>query len=222
MTIRIEKYPSFSLRQIEALSVDDVPYVDSTDFYRVELPAHPNNVVEMEKKGYVFADRTLGVEISLKRSKIDYQKLVRFSISNGNADDDVIRQIAFDSFPSDRRFHVNSVQDLNVATQIIDKWIYDLTTIYVCLHKDETVGFLDLEPYGENDRFIHLAAVKERYRAAGAAVSLYAFGIQKAKEMGCEKVYGRVSSSNTAVMNLYSFLGGIFNNPIDVFVRNED
>ena len=84
------------------------------------------------------------------------------------------------------------------------------------------MGFLDLESYGEKNCFIHLAAVKERYRAAGAAVSLYAYAILVAQGRSYEKVYGRISSANTAVMNLYSLLGGTFNNPVDVFVRNEE
>jgi hypothetical protein len=42
-----------------------------------------------------------------------------------------------------------------------------------------------------------------------------------AKEIGFQLVCGRISTSNTAIMNLYVQLGGVFMKPVDVFVRNE-
>lgn len=221
MKLEIEEYPGFKLKRIEATSVDDVPFADSREYSRVEIPFNPKNISEMGKKGYIFADRTIGVEISLKRSKIDYQRMIRFEIKRVNSNNDAIQQIALKSFPADRRFHIRPIPDQCVADSIIRKWIGSLSEIYACIHKEQIVGFLDLESFGEKNCFIHLAAVREKYRATGAAVSLYAYAALVAKEKSCEKVCGRISSSNTAVMNLYALLGGIFGSPMDIFVRSE-
>lgn len=215
------EYPGFSLCLISGDVAEDIPEATDDKLYRIELPYNSNNYVEMANKGYIFVDRTLAVAINLKRNETDYLKMVRFEIRPISEINDEIRKIAFSSFPSDRRFHVRPATDHRIAESIISKWLDELTEVYVCIHKDQIVGFLDLEPYGDKDCFIHLAAVTERYRAAGAAVALYAFAVQKAKEKGCEKIHGRISSGNTAVMNLYARLGGVFSDPIDVFVRKE-
>ena len=210
----------FPLRLIEAESFEEVPEAQKDSYYRVEIPSNPANIIAMEKKGYLFVERTIGVAINLKNS-VDYQKMIRFDIRRETVPNEAVLNIALDSFPSDRRFHVRAVPDASVAAPIITDWVKNLTDIYVCLHKDQIVGFLDLEPYGKNDLFIHLAAVQERYRAAGAAVSLYAYAVQQAKERCADRLCGRISSMNTAVMNLYARLGGTFAEPRDVFVRNE-
>ena len=221
MKSEVLEYQGFSLCKITGSEAADIPEATSDKYYRIELPYKSTNYEEMANKGYAFVDRTLGVAINLKRNETDYAKMVRFEIKHVPEINDEIRGIALHSFPNDRRFHIRPVPDGQIAAIIINRWLDELSEVYVCTHKDQIVGFLDLEPYGEKDCFIHLAAVTERYRAAGAAVSLYAFAIQKAKEKGCEKIHGRISSGNTAVMNLYAKLGGVFSDPVDVFVRNE-
>lgn len=221
MKLDVLKYPEFILNHVKAESSDDIPSLGDEGFTRVELPYHPDNVVKMAEKGYVFADRTLGAVISLKRKDIDYQRLIRFEVRREEASHEDILDIALNSFPWDRRFHVSRNIDDRVAEPIIRNWVENLSEVYVCAYKDQIVGFLDLEPYGETDCFIHLAAVRKEYRAVGAAASLYAYAILAAREKGCERVVGRISSGNTAVMNLYARLGGVIGDPIDVFVKDE-
>lgn len=221
MKTDITKYNDFELCNITGETAEEIPRPNGSSYYRVELPYNPNNYAVMSEKGYLFADRTIGVSISLRKNDIDYSKMIRFDISEASDSRDSILDIALRSFTFDRRFHVKSIPDDAVAAKIIEGWVESLSQPYVCIHKDEVVGFLDLEPFGEKDCFIHLAAVKERYRAAGAAVSLYAYAILKAKEKECDKICGRISSGNIAVMNLYARLGGVFSDPLDVFVRNE-
>ncbi len=221
MISSIVDYPDFVLCNYAGNKADEISEPEVDKFYRVELPYSPQNYVQMANKGYLYVERTLGVTINLKKNDIDFSKMVRFDIRPLEGGKESILDIALNSFPFDRRFHVRPLPDDAVAGAIICKWVDELSEIYVCIHKDDVVGFLDLEPYGDNGCFIHLAAVKERYRAAGAAVSLYAFAVTKAKEKGCEKLCGRISSGNTAVMNLYARLGGVFSDPVDIFVRNE-
>ena len=221
MNSRIRKYPGFSLCLIEATSADEVPEASADKLYRIEIPYHRDNINTMLKKGYLFADRTIGVTVNLRSDSIEYQKMIRFDIRPAEVAKDDILRIALSSFLFDSRFHVRTVQDNDTANEIISSWVDELSNTYVCIHKERIVGFLDLEPYGDRDCFVWLAAVEERYRAAGAAVSMYAKAVLIAKENGYEKLYGRISSGNTAVMNLYASLGGRFSDSRDVFVRNE-
>lgn len=221
MNSKIIEYPSFSICLIEAASADEIPEASADKLYRIEIPYHRDNINTMIKKGYLFADRTIGVTVNLRNDSIEYKKMIRFDIRPACAEEDDILRIALTSFPFDSRFHVRPVQDDNIASEIICSWVDNMSGTYVCVHKGQIVGFLDLEPYGDRDCFVWLAAVKERYRAAGAAVSMYAKAVLVAKEKGYEKLHGRISSGNTAVMNLYASLGGTFSEPWDVFVRNE-
>ena len=176
MQCSVISYPSFDLELIEAETAAMVPEASRISYRRVELPYAANNAAVMNDKGYVFSDRTLGVAVSLRNIAIDYQRLIRFDTrrAEGERDKEEILQIALNSFPSDSRFHVRPVPDEDTAAAIIRGWVDKLSEPYVCLHKGQIVGFLDLEPFREKDLFVHLAAVQERYRAAGAEVSLYA------------------------------------------------
>jgi len=65
----------------------------------------------------------------------------------------------------------------------------------------------------------HLVAVEEKYRLSGAALGLYAKGIEVARERGYQKLVGRISSQNVAVMNIYAMFGAQFGDPQDIFFR---
>ena len=65
----------------------------------------------------------------------------------------------------------------------------------------------------------HLVAVEEKYRLTGAALGLYAKGIEVARERGYQKLVGRISSQNVAVMNVYAMFGAQFSEPQDVFLK---
>lgn len=220
MIFEKQSYLSFDLTQIRAESPAEVPSISG--LVRVELPSAASNFTAMKIRGFSFGDRTLGVAISIKRMDLDLDRMIRFDIHQAREEDmKAVLQIALASFPTDRRFHVKPYPDQKVADEIIRKWVEELTNVYVCIYKDTVIGFLDLEPIGEQDCFIHLAAVTEKYRATGAALSLYAYAIRAARDAGKAKVLGRISSANTAIMNLYSRLGGSFSDPIDVFLKDE-
>ena len=70
--------------------------------------------------------------------------------------------------------------------------------------------------------FVHLAAVEEKYRMTGAAMALYANACKIAKERGYKKLEGRVSTQNTAVMNVYAAFGATFSEPQDIFIKEGD
>ncbi len=221
MKCSVLEYPNFTLNLIRGGSVEEVPVADPRAYSRVEIPYNPDNLIGMAKKGYVFSDRTLGVAINLAKVDVDFQKMIRFDMQRLSDSTDEVLDIALHNFSMDSRFYIRSEPDKLTAEAIICSWMKDLSELYSCIHKEKTVGFLDLEPFDGNNCFIHLAAVREDYRATGAAASLYAFAIHTAKTRGCSRIYGRVSTRNTSVMNLYARFGGIFSEPMDVYVRDE-
>lgn len=210
-------YGDIRLLDIECTEPQDWDVGDATHL-RVSLPASRQTEQAMRSADFIWADRTLDVAINLSRSELDFGSLIRLQpVLTAERRDEVL-EIAKESFPQDSRFHIGALPDQTIADRVLAEWVRALPEYYLCEYKDVAVGFLAL--CGEGDeRFVYLAAVLERYRRAGAALSLYAAAARDCKASGVHMLKGRVSSANTAVMNLYTFLGGSFSNPLDVFLK---
>lgn len=185
------------------------------------IPANADNEINMQKDGYFFADRTLHASINLSRFTIDTKKLIRLNIVSTKEHKEEIFEVARKSFPYDRRFHLAPETDNKAAEIEIKKWVENLDDVLVCFYKDSVIGFLALKETDSETLFVHLAAVDEKYRLTGAAMSLYARAVEIAKEKGYKKLDGRISSQNTAVMNLYAYLGASFSDPEDIFIKGK-
>lgn len=209
------KYQNIRLLNIEC----DQPYdwgAEDVTHIRVRMPVDAAHRSEMLCRGFTYVDRMLDVSVNLTRSKLDFAALVRMQPVLTSQRRDEIYEIARQSFPTDSRFHLNCTPNQEVADVVLRSWVNALSEYYLCEHRGEAVGFLALT--GEGDRrFVHLAAVLERYRTTGAALSLYAAAARDCKAAGIRVLNGRISTSNPAVMNLYAFLGGNFSNPTDVY-----
>ena len=212
-------------RQYGAVRLLDIectkPYtwnVEDATHVRVSIPPTYDNTIEMLEKGFFLADRTLDVSINLARSSIDYKRYIRVAPTLTSGRNNEVLEIARQSFPTDRRFNLSYRPDPCVAEAVLSCWIKELDQYYLSEIKGKTVGFLALTGDGES-RFIHLAAVLARYRPSGAGVSLYAAAARDCKDAGVRFLEGRISSANTAVMNLYSLLGASFSNPLDVYLK---
>lgn len=186
-----------------------------------KMPANADNEINMQKDGYFFADRTLHASINLSRFTIDTKKLIRLNIVSTKEHKEEIFEVARKSFPYDRRFHLAPETDNKAAEIEIKKWVENLDDVLVCFYKDSVIGFLALKETDSETLFVHLAAVDEKYRLTGAAMSLYARAVEIAKEKGYKKLEGRISSQNTAVMNLYAYLGASFSDPEDIFIKGK-
>ena len=99
------------------------------------------------------------------------------------------------------------------------EWVVSLAAVLACFFSEKLVDFLALVRNPEDSLFLHLAAVKERCRRAGAAMSLYARAYRVTAKRGFRRLEGRISSQNTAVMNLYAAFRDIFSDPIDIFLK---
>lgn len=192
-----------------------------TDGYIV-APTDAANEIRMQRNGFFFADRTVKTTIGLSKIAVDLDRFIRLPIiETTDFKDDVLR-IAVASFAYDRRFHVLPDCSTDVSSVVLKKWVEELDSFFVALFKERPVGFLALKETAPDTVFVHLAAVEEKYRMTGAAMALYANACKIAKERGYKKLEGRVSTQNTAVMNVYTAFGAIFSDPRDIFIKKED
>lgn len=192
-----------------------------TDGYIV-APADAGNEIRMQRNAFFFADRTVKTTISLPKITVDLDRFIRLPIvETAEYKNDILR-IAVASFAYDRRFHVQPDLNAEVAAEVLKQWVGDLDTVFVALFKEQPVGFLALKETAADTLFVHLAAVEEKYRMTGAAMALYANACKIAKERGYKKLEGRVSTQNTAVMNVYAAFGATFSDPQDIFIKEGD
>jgi GNAT superfamily N-acetyltransferase len=182
---------------------------------RVVLPSCADAEVEMQRRGFVFVDRTLNVSIPLSKVTIDLKRFQRMPIVETRDYKEDIFRIAHESFTRDRRFHVAPKCNQDISAAVLRQWVDELGPTFVCLYHDKPIGFLNLM-----DNFVHLAAVEAKYRVTGAAMGLYAKAIEVARERGFKTLEGRISSLNTPVMNVYATFGAQFSEPQDVFLKD--
>ncbi len=192
-----------------------------TDKYIV-APTDAANEIHMQRNGFFFADRTVKTTISLSKIAVDLDKLIRLPIMETTDFKDDVLRIAVASFAYDRRFHVQPDCSADVSGVVLKRWVEELDTVFVALFKEQPVGFLALKETAPDTVFVHLAAVEEKYRMTGAAMALYANACKAAKERGYKKLEGRVSTQNTAVMNVYTAFGATFSEPQDIFIKKEN
>lgn len=214
----IKHYDDVILADIIANNPDDFG-VSEVDLVRVILPTSADFEYEMAKKGYYWADRTLQTTISLNKLPVDVEKFVRLPIDETDKYKDEILKIAVASFSYDRRFHITPKCSSVIAAKVLRCWVNELGKTLVCLYKDKVIGFLSLKEAATDTLFVHLAAVDEKYRMSGAAMALYAKACLIAKERGYKKLEGRISSQNTAVMNVYAAFGATFSQPQDIYLK---
>ena len=188
--------------------------INGRRYEREVLPSCANTEFDMIQKGWYFADRTLKVSIPLAKVSDDLKRLQRIPVVESDAYRDEIFRIAHESFTRDRRFHVAPKCDQAISAVVLRKWVDELGPSLVSLYHDKPIGFLNLQ-----ENVVYLAAVEAKYRVTGAAMGLYVRAIEVARKRGFKTLEGRVSSLNTAVMNLYTYFGGQFSEPEDVFLK---
>ena len=205
------------------IEADTADVVSKGDIVKVSLPPNNESEILMFNKGFRLVERTVQTSIQIAKVDFNFDKLIRLNVEETTDYKKEIENIALKSFPSDRRFHLRiNYDDQDLFRLIMKEWIDNLDSVLVAKFKDTVVGFLALKETAEDTLFVHLAAVDEKYRLTGAAMSLYSKAVQIAKDKGYKTLEGRISTRNTAVMNLYSYFGAHFENPIDIYLREYD
>lgn len=205
---------------ITVLETENIDDIEQADIIKIVLPSSVENEILVKEKGFTFADRTIQTSIQVSKLDLNFDKLIRLTVEETTEHKKEIEEIALKSFPYDRRFHLRlNYNDDELFKQIIKEWVNDLDNVLVAKYKDTVVGFLALKQTEKDTLFVHFAAVDEKYRLTGAAMSLYSRAVQIAKERGYKKLDGRISTKNTAVMNLYSYFDAHFENPMDIYIK---
>ena len=168
--------------------------------------------------GYAFADRTLQTTIPLKTDS-DFQKFCRIPLEKINQPSSRIDDIACNSFLADSRFFLTFPPNKEDQIILIRDYVNQMKPFYICKYKDEIIGFIELIETDEKTAEIRFAAVDEKYRRTGAAMSLYAGSANLYRQKGYKKLIGRISSKNVAVMNVYASLGATFSNSKDIYMK---
>lgn len=198
----------------------------NADLIRVEIPSNSDDIVFLQKRGFFFADRTIGVSISLNKINVDLDRCIRVeTILESSLSVQVkekILKIAVDSFLYDRRFNLRLKCSKDISNKVISEYIKEIDHCFLAYYKGEIIGFLYLKEIDEECYFVELAAVAQKYRITGAALSLYASAVKWGKENRVKVISGRVSTQNSAVMNLYNFFGGTYFDPHDVFIKENN
>ena len=165
----------------------------------------------LREKNFVFVDRTIQATIPLK---IDFKKFCRLEIELAEPNER-IHDIAKKSFVNDARFF-NTVPP-RMDEKLFEEYFAEMKSCYICRVKDDIAGFIEVvEKNLEGE--IRLAAVDEKFRLSGAALSLYAGAADLLQQKNFKKLVGRISTKNMAVMNLYATLGANFSRPQDVYI----
>ena len=171
----------------------------------------------LRQKNFVFIDRTIQATIPLKNS-MDFKKFCRLPLETSELDER-ISEIAKKSFTQDVRFFISVPPVMN--ENLLENYLSEIKTCHICRVKNEIAGFIEVVETEE--KFIgeiRLAAVDEKFRLSGAALSLYAGAADLWREKNFRKLIGRISTKNMPVVNLYATLGATFSRPFDVYIRS--
>lgn len=172
-------------------------------------------------RGFCMIDRTIRATIPLKKG-MDFSRFRRIPLEELERPTERIYEIAGQSFLLDSRFFAMATAGTEELRKRIRAFVDGMGAFFVCRCRGEIAGFLEVvrdEDFPDKQASIRLAAVDEAYRAAGAALSLYAGAAEQCRQQGIQRLWGRISSRNMAVMNLYAALGASFSLPQDVYVR---
>ena len=212
-----KKYYDLDILEIILDSYDELEE-NNEERIRVSISSEKNNMIGMINKGYVMVDRTILTSINLLKS--DFDKNIRMEVKKSEEYRDEITDIALNNFKNDYRFNLE-FDNTDVSRKIIKGYVDEIKDAFICFYKEKPIGFIQCCNFEdkEDTAFINLAAIDEKYRATGAAVSLYSYVAKYYKDKGYKILNGRISTKNMSVMNLYSFLGAKFSKPYDIYIK---
>ncbi|MDD3429702.1 MAG: GNAT family N-acetyltransferase [Oscillospiraceae bacterium] len=191
------------------------------DFLQATIPFTNTAAAQLLcQNGFYFADRFVTATINVKRSTYALARS-RFALTCGTAQPQQMLPLAKEAFVTDRRFHLQRHYNPQLAGIILQSYLETAYTqnwpVFYCTYKEELAGFLVLQT-DENGAYVYLAAAAPKYQGSGAAIELYAAALDYCRTQGIGRMWGRISTANTAVANLYAMLGASFGLPEDVYL----
>lgn len=224
------KFRDWSLKKYaagERFAADDqacvIQQIDSNDMERAE---------ELRQQGFCFHERLLFMEISLKaavgRDKGPECGTAGISLKMSKEFTPDLYELAYESFETDRRFHLERKFDQGKAKAVKEAYINrcrDLGCMVFSARKDgELLGYIIVNPHpGRGDGCFQnmLGVTCAGIKGKMAALPLYS-GLLKSMAMpeygGFTKYCGYVSTANTVSINLHYSLGGKAVGTVDEYI----
>lgn len=173
---------------------------------------------ELLKRGYVFLDRILRIQIDTQ-SDLVVQQCEK--IKAGNAPVELVPGIEFSdemaslyhkAYTEDRRFHLTDRFDQEEANAVIDAYLEsfkaDGAVPFGAVSGGRLVGCTMLQPTPEGGTANNLGATAPGIKGRMTALPLYLGMMDYIRESGVRMYYGEVSTCNMASLNLHFSLGG--------------
>lgn len=219
-------------RTIDYINID---YYDKNEEYFIRpdsnyviVNASPVDVVritDLEQKGFSFHDRKILCRIALTKLNPRYMGLIRADVKMDKNFTTEIYSLANKAFITDRRFHLDKVFNQELAERVIINYIDKFGKeefVFKCYHKNRLIGFTIVKPYNDEECENILGAVDPEYQGKGAAINLYAYMVKALAESGYKMLYGNISTTNIASINLHIALGGSFIKAEDEYIYRKN
>ncbi len=202
-------------------SVEELP--DGFDYLLAKArPEDAARIAGLEEKGFMFHNRTILGEINLESLKEEPVRKIRADVRTDREFTQDVYGLAQGAFRTDRRFHLARQFDNDAAGKIlkgyIDFYKEQESVLFKCFHKERLVGFTIVQMLEGGCCENVLGAVEPAYQSRGAALNLYSYMLQQLRESGRKRLYGRISTANTASINLHIALGAKYSLPEDDYI----
>lgn len=164
-----------------------------------------------QKFGFYYCDTLIEPFCSIEKFKFWHSESVYI---DKNVDVSELLHIGSGSFKHGR-FHRDFNVDKISADKRYDNWLRQLHkegNVFGIFYEGKIVSF-----FGYSSEKIVLHSVIEDIRGKGLAKYLWSAGCKELFESGHRELTSSVSSSNVAIINLYSSIGFKFRNPLDVY-----
>lgn len=203
---------------------DDISENNGNYIIATSDPDDTQRIKELSRHGFIFLDRTLLETIETRKLNDRLLRMIRYDVSEDDTFTDDVFDLAKRTFEKDRRFHLKPDYDKNDAAHLIDRYIKYFETqesiLFKCKYKEQLAGFIIISNLGSSSCENVLGAVAPEFQSRGAAVSLYVYMVKALREKGFEQITGRISTKNSASLNLHILLGATFSKPLDTYIKS--
>lgn len=223
----------FQGKQLKRYSAGESFTMDHSD-YIIQQVIYPDaGVIEkLQKKGFQFHERFYNMEIDLKgTTQLRNQRAVSLgdiSMELGNTYSKDLYELAYHSFETDRRFHLdpefNQTTARDVKKAYID-WCRARNMAVFSVRKDkELLGYTIIDMHTEKDDGyfqIMLGVTKAGIKGKMIAFPMYSGLLERISHAGhgrFTKYGGYVSTANLASINLHHYLGARIIRVVDEYI----
>ena len=177
------------------------------------------NIITYSKLGFYFVEQTIDPISNLNKFNCSpVAKYIRELDKITEQDLEQVYEIASNTFTNDR-YHIDKNIDHTSASLRFKKWVensYKLNEdIYLLKFQEKILGFIILAQNGK-EVDMKLGGISQEYIGLGLGLTVFVSTLVMLKNLGVRKVRTRISLNNTSILNLYSFLGFRFQNPMIV------